>query len=160
MHNDCAAPVAGPERLVVVRFALLDQLLSALRNSNGALDSLLHQVDQMKGMFSDGDESIADAEEAGVEAVTEIHGLLPVLKAAVSSSEALAVPADEYRSLLDALTSARELIKEALTTHIYDIDDEIPEDDSYSQFLKGSERLVDLAKSRLVGGAAVGVAAS
>lgn len=150
MSNATTTTSQEPERLIVTQARLIDQLIAALRNSNGALDSLLLQVDQMKGMFSDEDGTIGDAEDAGVDAMKEIDGLLPVLKAAaVNEQHALVVPVEEYRSLLETVTNGRELISEALTTHIYDIDEEIPEDDNYGQYLESSAPIIRAARVRL-----------
>lgn len=41
----------------------------------GAVDSLLTQVDQMEGMFDDEDGAIADAVEAGIDAIASIRKL-------------------------------------------------------------------------------------
>lgn len=52
-----------------------------IRNLRGALSSVLEQVDQMKGIFPDDDGAIADAIQAGEEALDETEGLEGPVKA-------------------------------------------------------------------------------
>lgn len=55
-------------------------LVELLRNAAGALDSLLCQMSQMQGMFSDEDGAIEAAIEAGEDSLAEIHHALREIK--------------------------------------------------------------------------------
>ncbi len=53
-----------------VPLSVVRQLAAALRDALGAIDALSTQVEQMRGMFSDDDGTIAEAIEAGDDADT------------------------------------------------------------------------------------------
>ncbi|KVV25093.1 hypothetical protein WK78_03090 [Burkholderia cepacia] len=76
---------------------------AALQGAIGAIDSLAHQVEQMKGVFSDEDGAITDALEAGRDAKADAALVKPLIEVLASTFRAEISIADDLADLLGKL---------------------------------------------------------